>query len=68
MAMIKVRAKSIGYIKRLIKKGEEFTIDEEAFAKSWMEPVDPNWKPDTKPADKAPAKPADKKPDSKPAA
>ena len=64
MAMITVRAKSIGYIKRLIKKGEVFSIEEKAFVTSWMELVDGK---DTKPADKAPAKPADKKPDTKPA-
>lgn len=66
MAKVTVKAISLGFIGSLRKPGDEFTIDEEAFAESWMEKVEPDTKPANKAADKPPAKPAPK-PDTKPA-
>ncbi|WP_417825324.1 hypothetical protein [Thalassospira povalilytica] len=67
MAQIIVKATSLGFVGSLRKPGDEFTIDEEAFAKSWMEKIKPDTKPAAPAKDKTPAKAADK-PDTKPAA
>lgn len=38
--MIRVRAKKEGFCGRLHKPGDEFSIPEQAFSKTWMERVE----------------------------